>query len=227
MFDNWFGYEATRKRELKKAPEGPIKEFLSVPFPDPKTPIDETPMLAVDFETTGLKPEKDEILSIGFIAVEHNEILLRTAYHQVVKTERQLDEENVVIHHITDDAKSQGAELKEAVDALLGALAGKVMLVHFGRIEKHFLQAACKKIYGFAPSFPILDTLVIAKRRLDHGGHFKPSALRLFNLRDEHELPQYKAHNALSDALATAELLFAEIERKSLTSPPQLKSLIS
>jgi len=227
MFDKLFGYEAKRKRLLKKAPEGPIRDFLSVPFPDPQTPIDETPILAVDFETTGLKPNKDQILSVGFISIENNEILLSSSYHQVIRTSGNLNEENVVIHHITDDVKSQGEELSVVVEKLLQALAGKVMLVHFGKIEKYFLQAACLKLYGMAPIFPILDTLVIAKRRLDrYGGNFSPAALRLFNLRDHHQLPQYKAHNALSDALATAELLFAEIEEKCLTKSPTLKTLL-
>jgi len=227
MFDKLFGYEAKRKRLLKKAPEGPIKDFLSVPFPDPKTPIDETPILAVDFETTGLNADKDQILSVGFITIEYNEILVGSSYHKVVRTTGNLDEENVVIHQITDDVKSQGVELHVVIENLLQALAGKVMLVHFGQIEKNFLQAACKKLYGMAPEFPILDTLIIAKRRLDrYGGNFSPAALRLFNLRDHHKLPQYKAHNALSDALATAELFFAEIEEKCLTKSPTLNTLL-
>jgi len=33
--------------------------------------------------------------------------------------------------------------------------------------------------------------------------------LRLFNLREAQQLPRYRAHNALSDALATAELFLA------------------
>ena len=33
--------------------------------------------------------------------------------------------------------------------------------------------------------------------------------LRLFNLRPRYNLPRYKAHNALSDAIATAELFMA------------------
>ncbi|MFK5985497.1 MAG: exonuclease domain-containing protein [Pseudomonadota bacterium] len=227
MFDNFFGYEAKRKRLLKKAPEGPIKDFLSIPFPSPKTPIDETPILAVDFETTGLKPNKDEILSIGFISIEFNEILLSSAYHQVICTNGKLDEENVVIHHITDDVKSQGEPLHVVVEKLLKDLAGKVMLVHFAYIEKHFLEQACKKLYGMAPIFPIIDTLVIAKRRLErYSGSFSPAALRLFNLRFQHQLPQYKAHNALSDALATAELFLAEIEIKCLSKSPPLKALL-
>ena len=37
----------------------------------------------------------------------------------------------------------------------------------------------------------------------------QPGNLRLFNLRPHFGLPQYKAHNALYDALATAELFLA------------------
>ena len=35
------------------------------------------------------------------------------------------------------------------------------------------------------------------------------NSLRLFNLRERYKLPAYKAHNALSDALSTAELFLA------------------
>ena len=36
-----------------------------------------------------------------------------------------------------------------------------------------------------------------------------PGDLRLFNLRERYHLPNYKAHNALSDAISTAELFLA------------------
>lgn len=227
MLSQLFGLDAKRKRLLRKAPEGPLKEFLSVPFPDPETPIDETPILAVDFETTGLDPLNDQMLSVGSIDMINNEIVLASTYHQVIKTKGELKEENVIIHQITDDAKAQGDELESVVADLLKLLTGKVMLVHFARIEKNFLQRACKKIYGVAPIFPIIDTLVIAKRRLDKRGlPYQPAELRLSNLRDWHELPHHYAHNALNDALATAELLMAEVELMDSKGSPPLKSLL-
>ncbi len=227
MLDFIIGYEAKRKRLLKKAPEGALKDFLATPFPDTSQSIADTPILAVDFETTGLDPATDQILSIGFILIENNEIKLSSAYHKVIRTKGPLSEKNVVIHQITDDAKSQGDSLQTAVEDLLLALTGKVMLVHFANIEKNFLNSACKKLYGIAPVFPIIDTLMLAKRRLDrHSAAYDPSELRLFNLRKKYMLPRYNAHNALSDALATAELFFAEVSIMNEKNSPPLKSIL-
>jgi len=207
-----FGYQAHRRRLLARAPEGPLKAFLSVPFPDKNTPVGEVPMLALDFETTGLDAKKDQLLSAGWLAIERGEICLKSRYHQIIKTRGELAEENVVIHQITDSAKEQGAELAQVVEALLSALAGKVMLVHFARIELTFLRQACIELYGMAPVFPVIDTLAVAKRRLDKRNlPYDAASLRLGNLRQSHQLPGHFAHNALNDAIATAELLLAEI----------------
>lgn len=227
MLDALFGYEAKRKRLLKKAPHGPLRNFLSVPFPEPDTPIDRVSLLAVDFETTGLNPARDQILSVGYIKLENDEIILSSGHHQVIRTRGQLSEENVVIHQITDDTKSEGETLHTAIEDLLKALSGKVMLVHFAQIERSFLQRACKQLYGIAPVIPIIDTLDLAKRRLDQRtAPYSPNELRLFTLRNKHQLPRYQAHNALSDALSTAELFFAEVGLKNSKKTPVLRSLL-
>lgn len=221
------GYERQRKHLLKKAPEGPLRDYLSVPIPALDSPISEAPLLALDFETTGLNPKVDHILSAGYVGVEHYEIVLGTSHHAIVDTECELKEENVIIHQITDDHKAQGQSLEDTVSDLLQALAGKVMLVHFAHIERSFLNDACMKLYGMAPVYPIIDTFILAKRRLDmKSAGYDPSALRLSNLRESAELPRYSAHNALTDALATAELLFAEIAMMNHKDAPPLKNLI-
>lgn len=227
MLDHFLGYEAKRKRLLRKAPDGALKDFLSVPFPSMQEKVNNVPILAVDFETTGLDPKRDQILSVGHIMVENFEIMLGSAYHKIIQTRGDLSEENVVIHQIMDDAKTEGDTLKEVVENLLQALAGKVMLVHFGRIEKNFLEKACIELYGMAPIYPIIDTLMLAKRRLDRKtSSYDPSELRLFTLRNRYSLPRYGAHNALSDALATAELFFAEVGKRDEKTPPTLKSVL-
>ena len=135
-----FGYEARRKSLLKKAPAGALHDFLSVPLPAMDTPIDKVEILAVDFETTGLDATRDKLLSVGFVTLEKQQIALKTCYHQIIKTKAQLEESNVIIHHITDSQKEQGQALATVVEALLKALAGKVMLVHFARIERQFFN---------------------------------------------------------------------------------------
>jgi len=221
------GYEAKRKRLLKKAPKGPLKDFLAVPFPTLETPMNELPILAVDFETTGLDAKADKILSIGFVKMEHEQIKLRSSYHQIIKANTTLEESNVIIHQITDAQKEQGQPLQIVVEQLLKALAGKVMLVHFARIERQFLQQACLELYGLAPDFPMIDTLVIAKRQLDkRDTSYDPSELRLSKLRHNYQLPDHHGHNALNDAIATAELLLAQVNNKPKADKIQLKNLI-
>lgn len=221
------GYETKRKRLLKKAPEGPLKDFLSVPFPALDTSMNELPILAVDFETTGLDAKADKLLSVGFVTIEHEQIKLNSCYHQIIKANTRLEESNVIIHQITDAQKEQGRPLTFVVEQLLKALTGKVMLVHFARIERQFLQQACLELYGLVPDFPIIDTLVIAKRQLDKRDiSYDPSALRLSQLRHNFQLPDHHGHNALNDAIATAELLLAQVNNKPKADKIQLRDLI-
>lgn len=210
------GYEAQRKRMLKKAPEGPLHDFLRVPFPALYTPFDQIPILAVDFETTGLDAVQDKLLSVGCVDLCHNQIKLGSSYHQIINTKGRLKADNVTIHQITDDQKDQGQPLAEVIEQLLKRLAGKVMLVHFARIERQFLRQACLELYGMAPPLPIIDTLVVAKKRLDKRDvAYDPSQLRLSALRATYQLPDHYAHNALNDAIATAELLLAQVNDRA------------
>jgi DNA polymerase-3 subunit epsilon len=221
------GYEVRRKQLLKKAPAGALRDFLSVPMPNMNTPIDSLSILSVDFETTGLNAKLDKLLSVGFVELQKKHIPLRTCYHQIINTQAQLEESNVIIHHITDSQKDQGKPLAQVVEALLKALAGKVMLVHFARIEQQFLQQACIELYGMAPSFPMIDTLALAKRRLDKRDvAYDPSELRLNVLRDKYKLPEHHAHNALNDAIATAELFMAQMSKRNADSKLLLKDVL-
>lgn len=221
------GYEAKRKRLLKKVPSGPLHDFLSVPFPALDTPIDELPILAVDFETTGLDAKADKLLSVGFVALDQEQIKLNSSYHQIIKAKTKLEESNVIIHQITDAQKEQGLPLGTVVEILLKAFAGKVMLVHFARIERQFLQQACLELYGFKPDFPMIDTLVVAKRKLDKRDvAYDPSELRLSSLRHQYKLPDHHGHDALNDAVATAELLLAQMANRGSNDEVFLKDII-
>ena len=218
-----FGYEARRKRLLKKVPKGALYDFLSVPFPSEETCLSDLSILSVDFETTGLNAITDKLLSIGFVSIDKRQIKLGSCYHQIIDTKCRLEADNVIIHQITDQQKSQGQSLRVVVEALLKALAGKAMLVHFARIEKQFLKQACLELYGVSPPILILDTLAIAKRKLDRQDiAYDPQELRLSSLRQKYDLPNHFAHNALNDAIATAELLLAQQK----TGTEKLKDLL-
>lgn len=210
MLEGLFGKEYARKRALRKAPPGPLHDFLAKPGPTGKDPCNQADIVALDLETTGLNPKKDSILSIGLVNIRQMAIRLDTSWHQIIQIEHPLTEDSVVIHEITDDQAASGLPLAEVLPYLLERLSGRVMLAHYKNIEQNFLNAACQRIYGAPFVIPTIDTLVLAARVFERRNHsVQTGDLRLFNLRPRYNLPRYKAHNALSDALATAELFLA------------------
>ena len=225
---NPFGLEARRRRLARKAPPGPLRDYLATPFPAPATPLDQVTILALDFETTGLDPERDHLLSVGDVAIVHGRIELATARHQVVRSHRALDGANVAIHQLTDDQVARGAPFEAVIGGLLQRLAGKVLLAHHAAVETGFLKAACRRLYGMAPLFPVIDTLVLARRNLERRNQpLTEGALRLFNLREQHGLPRYQAHNALCDAIAAAELFLVQVAQGNHCKPPPLKTFLA
>ncbi|WP_456377710.1 exonuclease domain-containing protein [Thiolapillus sp.] len=219
--------ERKRKHLLDKAPAGPVRDYLSSPFSDRNTSIGDTALLAMDFETSGLDAKKDHLLSVGHVELRHNRILLDTAHHQIIHSKRDISSGNISIHHITHDQAAQGQLLPQVVESILQQLQGKVLLAHHATVEIRFLQQACKKLYGIAPVIPAIDTMQLARRRLERQQQpCKANQLRLFNLRKQYGLPAYQAHNALMDAIATAELFLAQLAYGNYRKPPPLKNFL-
>jgi DNA polymerase-3 subunit epsilon len=200
-----------RRWRLRKAPAGPLRDYLETPFPAPATDYRQVDFLAIDLETTGLDSKRDHILSFGYVSLHGNRIDLDSAHHRLVRTDRAIPEASAVIHQITDDQAATGEPLEEVLTELLQTLAGKVMIAHHAHIEQTFISLACKRILGGSLLVPIVDTQILALRTFERRQiAFKGSDLRLHALGTRYNLPRYGAHNALSDALAAAELFLAQ-----------------
>ncbi|MDJ0739486.1 MAG: exonuclease domain-containing protein [Gammaproteobacteria bacterium] len=228
MFARFLGKEYQRKQALSRAAPGPLADYLATPFPDKHSDCRDIRMVAIDLETTGLDPNKDDILSIGLVEIDGWGVKLGTSWHRIVRVEKAIPGESAVIHQITDDQSAAGAPIEELLPEVLGRVAGKPIVVHYSPIEQNFLSAACKKLYGAPFVVPIIDTLEIGQRVFERRNHLiQPGDLRLFNLRPRYNLPQYKAHNALSDALATAELFLAMADNLYPEAPCPLGEFLS
>jgi DNA polymerase-3 subunit epsilon len=205
--------QAERQRVglLAAAPPGSMRDYLGVPFPDCSVPGGQLRLLAVDLETTGLDPARDEILSIGFVPVDGPSIVLSGARQMVVRGAAEVGQ-SAAIHGLTDDAVAAGEALSDALAAVLDALAGRVLLAHHAALDRDFLSAACLRSFGTPLACLSVDTMAL-EQRLVAGGwrHEQPEeSVRLAAARDRRGLPRYRAHDALTDALACAELYLAQ-----------------
>ena len=205
------------KAESAKDPG--LKKFYSTYDLDADTPLKDVPFVALDFETTGLDPQKDGILSIGLIPFDTHRIYCKKAAYWVINPHRPLEEESVVIHGITHSDITDAPGIGKVWQEVLNELAGKIVVVHYREIERKFLDKALHSLLGEGISFPVVDTMQIEAdiQQKKRGGLWNwlkgrhPESIRLAKTRSRYGLPHYQVHHALTDAIATAELLQAQI----------------
>ncbi|MCD6638954.1 MAG: hypothetical protein LT071_03460 [Nocardioides sp.] len=176
--------------------------------------------VALDLETTGLDPASDHVVSIGWVPIEHREVVLADAAHLLVRPPGPIGE-SATIHGLTDADVASAPSLDEVLPDLVDALSGYVLVAHHAPLDIGFLRAAAA---GF--STPYVDTLAL-EQRLHTGRDLPPGALRLDAVRRRYGLPAYAAHSALTDALAVAELLLAQVAELEhrLRRPATLRDL--
>lgn len=215
--------EQRRVSALRSARPGPLRSYLATPLPDLATPLDELRLLAVDIETTGLDPRRDRVLSLGWLPVDGGRVVLGGAERVVVRDEGGLGGvgQSATVHGLTDDQLADGIPLEDAVARLLHGLAGRVLLAHFARIETTFLAAVCERTWGAGMPCVVVDTFELERRAVAGGWGSEPAggALRLWTARERRGLPVYRAHEALTDALACAELFLAQRAELRAQSP--------
>ena len=212
--------EQRRQNALRSARPGPLRTYLEAPLPDLGTPLAELRLLAVDIETTGLDPRRDRVLSIGWLPVDGGRVVLGGAGRVVVHDVEGVGQ-SATVHGLTDDELAGGVPIEDAVARLLAALSGRVLLAHFARIETEFLSAVCEKAWGAALPCVVVDTFELERRAVAGSWGSEPvsGALRLWTARERRGLPVYRAHEALTDALACAELYLAQRSELEAQSP--------
>lgn len=184
-------------------------------------------LIAVDLETTGLNPEVDDILSIGTVRMRIDKILYGPRKRWLLKPASKLRADSIRIHGITHSDVESAPDLAEVLPEFLDELAGKVVVVHCAAIEESFLDVAIRYRFGEGFHFPAIDTMGLARSLQDQkrqsllsrlfDNNAKPS-LRLADLRKRYGLPFYPPHEAVTDALATGELLMAMHQHHNLKS---------
>ncbi|KJF82005.1 3'-5' exonuclease [Photobacterium angustum] len=196
-----------------------IKQYYQNGIFTGDTPLKDIEFVALDFETTGLNANKDDIISVGLVPFTINRIFCKQSQHWVVKPKAKLDEDSVIIHGITHSDVQTAPDIRRILEAVLDSLAGKVVVVHYKAIERQFMDKALRVRLNEGIQFPVVDTLALEShiQTQQYSGFLarlkgkKPGSVRLGKCRIRYGLPAYQPHHALTDALATAELLQAQI----------------
>ena len=212
MIGRWFT-RPDRRLDPEAYPAGPVRNLAAAPPPPLHTLVSEVEFLAVDLELTGLDPRRDHVLAVGWLRVTARQVMLAGAHEVLVRPPPGIDVgASATVHRITDDAVAAAPTLEGVLPDLLAALESRVLLAHHAPIELGFLRRAARETYGARLPLTAVDTMAL-QHQLVFGRHavISPGSLRLNEARQHFGLPRYPAHRALIDAIATGELLLAQV----------------
>jgi DNA polymerase-3 subunit epsilon len=222
---DWQQYYQQKAQQLETPP---LKQFYENGVISGETPISEVPLVAVDFETTGLSPTKNGIVSIGVVPFNLQRVFCSNARQWVLNPRFKLTDKSITVHRITHTDINDAPDLTKVLPELLTLLENKVVVVHYRHIERPFMDAAIKERLGESMLFPLIDTLELEARvhRIKPQSLWnkmrkkQPLSLRLDASRSRYNLPPYQPHHAATDAIASAELLQAQVAHRFTPQTP-------
>ena len=183
--------------------------------------------VVMDLELTGLNPKEHEVVSIAWVVIEQQSIKLQQSAHMLHQGVSQLAQ-SPIYHGITSQRlAAEGLPMSDILKHVASVCEDSVMVFHNSLLDTRFLNLACKE-HGIALGRIVLDTLKIEQRRLARKGNdIAFDALSLEACRQRYGLMPHTSHDALSDALATAELFLAQANHVSKQEPVALSELIT
>lgn len=205
---NWLG----NKSRLTVQQQQRLDTWKALPRIALDKPFNATRYVVMDVETSGLNLMQDHLISIGAVALVNGQIALGESFYVVLQQETVSHKENILLHGIGGAEQTGGMP---AVDALLAFLEylGKDPLIAFHvTFDQTMIQRAIRQYFGMSFDHPWADmaylmpaiypTYASRYRSLDDW-------ITHFNIRND------VRHNALSDAMATAQLFQIALSQAS------------
>ncbi|QZD93099.1 hypothetical protein K3162_03415 [Qipengyuania xiapuensis] len=201
---------ARRLKECARSDHTLLRAYAEAEWPAASAPISRVPLLALDFELDGLGKDA-HVLQAGWLPFNLSGIDLSQACSRDIRSKARLDDDAVAVHGIGETRAREGEHRHKVTDELLAALAGKVVVAHGASIERGVVERLVAQRFGIAPPVRAICTLEL-ERKLSPG-LVGTEVYRLEASRSRYNLSPHSQHDALADALASAELFLAQLTR--------------
>ena len=162
--------------------------------------------IVLDTETTGLEPSQGhKIIEIGCVELVNRKLTGRH-YHQYIKPNRDIDEEAIGVHGITNDFLHDKPVFAEIVTDFLAFIGDSQLVIHNAPFDIGFIDHELKllnhPIRSVTTNCKVLDTLQLARNK--HPG--QKNNLDALCKRYMVDNSQRDLHGALLDAEILADV---------------------
>lgn len=164
----------------------------------------QVPVVVLDVETTGASAVfGDRITELGLVRYEDGRRVAE--FQQLVNPQRRISPGVVALTGITPEMVRDQPTFSQIIDQAIPLLQQAVVVGHNVRFDLSFLDAELRRcgvdMLQRLENPPVLDTVLIARKRFGRGGNALQSLSRRLGIHPP------VAHRALADALTTGELL--------------------
>ncbi len=200
---------------------------LPPPLPWQTCTLREQRWVVLDLETSGLNLNRDQVLSIGAVAIEDGAIDFAQQFERTLHRPAQKTTSSVLIHGLGPSALAAGCDPADALLDLLEFIGDSPVLAFHAAFDQHMLTRALKDSLGHRLQHLFMDVAHLAPM-------LNPdTVLREAGLDDwiaRFGLHVQERHHASADAQVTAELmliLLSQARRQQLDSPLKLEQQLS
>lgn len=179
-------------------------------------------IVVVDVETTGLSLVNDHLIAIGAVAINSGHIAFADSFEVVLRQEVASDKANILVHGIGGSAQRAGLPPEEALLAFLDYLDGAPLLAYHVVFDSTMLRKAFLKFLGIEFRHTWADlAYVMPELYPELASKYRPldDWLKYFAIGND------ARHNALADALATAQLGLIALRAARVRLASDFKSL--
>ena len=166
--------------------------------------------IILDTETTGLEPrEGHRIIEIGAVEMLNRDITGQD-FHQYLNPDREIDDEAVRVHGLTNDFLADKPSFAQVADQFLDFVRGAELIIHNAAFDVGFINHELAKLgprYGRIEDHVsgVLDTLLLARRM--HPG--QRNSLDALCKRYKVDNSNRALHGALLDSRILADVYLA------------------
>ena len=164
----------------------------------------EAPFVAVDVETTGLDPRRDEVISFAGIPIDSARIITAESIHGFVRPRAATVGASTKIHGLREEDLVGAPQAPEALTPLAALMRGRTPVVHAQWVERTFLRRA-----GCPLPRRIVDTALLWRVLSVERGEPDPGTCSLSAIAVALGLPAHRPHTAEGDTLTAAQVFLA------------------
>jgi DNA polymerase-3 subunit epsilon len=198
--NRWLG----RVAPLNTIQTARLKAWQALPKSNFQADTEQTRWVVVDVETSGLNLSKDKLIAIGAVAVLNGKVNLNDSFEVVLQQPQASSKANILIHGIGGSAQTNGKLPADALLDFLGFLGNSPLVAFHVTFDQTMLCRAIRSFLGLNFKHDWVDLAYVApglhpEQRL----HSLDDWLNYFHIQND------ARHNALADAVSTAQLLLA------------------